>query len=337
MKRLGVYIVILLGSIALIAGFIHPTDAQARPKVSIMVGGLEKIIYLPYMLTQRLGYFAQEGVDVTLYDEASGQSAEEEMLAGRVDGTGGFYDHSIDLQSKGKIVEAVVIMNRVPGEALVVSNSSGINTLAGLRGKRIGVTSFGSSTNFLASFLVTKGGGSQGEYTPVPVGAGNTLIAAMQQNRIEAAVTTDPTVSRLIKMGLAHVLVEMRNSAGTRAALGGTYPATSLYMRVDFVNSHKDAVQRTVKAFVRTLKYLQTTKPDAIMAQLPEDYYVGDKPLYLAALQASMNMFNPTGLMPPDGPPTVLRVLASFNKELDPTKIDLSKTFTDEFVQAASK
>jgi NitT/TauT family transport system substrate-binding protein len=73
------------------------------------------------------------------------------------------------------------------------------------------------------------------------------------------------------------------------------------------------------------------------MAQLPEDYYVGDKPLYLAALQASMNMFNPTGLMPPDGPPTVLRVLASFNKELDPTKIDLSKTFTDEFVQAASK
>ena len=337
MKRLGVHIVILLGSIALIAGFIHPTDAQARPKVSIMVGGLEKIIYLPYMLTQRLGYFAQEGVDVTLYDEASGQSAEEEMLAGRVDGTGGFYDHSIDLQSKGKIVEAVVIMNRVPGEALVVSNSSGINTLAGLRGKRIGVTSLGSSTNFLASFLVTKGGGSQGEYTPVPVGAGNTLIAAMQQNRIEAAVTTDPTVSRLIKMGLAHVLVEMRNSAGTRAALGGTYPATSLYMRADFVNSHKDAVQRTVKAFVRTLKYLQTTKPDAIMAQLPEDYYVGDKPLYLAALQASMNMFNPTGLMPPDGPPTVLRVLASFNKELDPTKIDLSKTFTDEFVQAASK
>ena len=60
---------------------------------------------------------------------------------------------------------------------------------------RSNVTGLGSSTNFLASFLVTKGGGSQGEYTPVPVGAGNTLIAAMQQNRIEAAVTTDPTVS----------------------------------------------------------------------------------------------------------------------------------------------
>jgi NitT/TauT family transport system substrate-binding protein len=64
---------------------------------------------------------------------------------------------------------------------------------------------------------------------------------------------------------------------------------------------------------------------------------VGDKPLYLAALRASTNMFSPTGLMPPDGPPTVLRVLASFNRELDPRKIDLPKTYTDAFVIAASK
>lgn len=46
-------------------------------------------------------------------------------------------------------------------------------------------------------------------------------------------------------------------------------------------------------------------------------------------------MFNPTGAMAPDGPPTVLKALASFNKELDPKKIDLSKTYTDEFVKAA--
>jgi sulfonate transport system substrate-binding protein len=62
---------------------------------------------------------------------------------------------------------------------------------------------------------------------------------------------------------------------------------------------------------------------------------VGDKPLYLTALGASMNMFNPSGVMPPDGPATVLKVLASFNKELDPNKIDLKKTYTDEFVQGA--
>jgi NitT/TauT family transport system substrate-binding protein len=101
------------------------------------------------------------------------------------------------------------------------------------------------------------------------------------------------------------------------------------------VNSHKDAVQRTVNAFARTLQYLQSHTPAQVADQMPEDYYVGDKPLYLSALSASMNMFNPTGTMPPDGPPTVLKVLASFEKDLDPSKIDLKKTYTDEFVHAA--
>ncbi len=335
MMRAKIFLAIVLCVLVLGVGSVGFAGAQGMPKFAIMVGGLEKIIYLPAMLAQRLGYFKEAGVDVTLYNESAGVEAEDEMLAGRVDGAVGFYDHSIDLQSKGKIVEAVIILDRVPGEALVVSERSGIKTLADLKGKKIGVTSFGGSTNFLASFLVTKGGGSSTQYTPLPVGAGNTLIAAMQQNRIDAAVTTEPTVSRLMKMGLAHVLVDMRTAAGTRVALGGTYPAACLYMKTDQVNSHKDAVQRTVAAFVKTLQYLQSHNASAVAGQMPEDYYVGDKPLYLAAMGASMNMFNPTGTMPPDGPPTVLKVLASFNKELDPNKIDLKKTYTDEFVKAA--
>jgi len=328
---------ILVGILFLGLGIRGSAGAPAQSRLSIMVGGLEKIIYLPAMLTERLGYFKEAGVNITLLNEGAGVEAEDEMLAGRVDGVVGFYDHSIDLQSKGKIVEAVIILDRVPGEALVVSNRSGIKTLADLKGKHIGVTGLGSSTNFLANFLVVKGGADRSQYTPVPVGAGNTLIAAMQQNRIEAAITTEPTVSRLMKIGLAHVLVDMRTAAGTRGALGGTYPAACLYMKADYANSHRDAVARAVAAFTKTLQYLQTHSPSVVADKMPEDYYVGDKPLYLAALGASMNMFNPTGMMPPDGPPTVLKVLASFNKEMDPNKIDLKKTYTDEFVKTALK
>lgn len=336
-QRIGMVVLLSVFFLVFSTSVRAPVGAQAMPKVSIMVGGLEKIIYLPAMLAERLGYFKDAGVDVTLLNEGAGVEAEDELIAGRVDGVGGFYDHTIDLQSKGKFLEAVVIWDRVPGEALVVANSSGINQLSDLKGKQIGVTGLGSSTNFLANFLVTKGGGGPGAYTPVPVGAGNTLIAAMQQGRIQAAVTTEPTVSRLYKQGLAHVLVDMRTAAGTRAALGGTYPAACIYMRTDWVNGHRDAVGRLVAAFVKTLQYLQTHSASDVAARMPEDYYVGDKPLYLTALGASMNMFNPTGQMPPDGPPTVLKVLATFNKELDPKKIDLSKTYTDEFVLAALK
>jgi NitT/TauT family transport system substrate-binding protein len=337
MRRGRMWVALLLSVLLLGVGSVGTVGAQAMPKVNIVVGGLEKIIYLPAMLTQRLGYFKDAGVDVSLIDEAAGVDAELELIAGKIEGVVGFYDHTIDLQSKGKFLEAVIILDRVPGEALVVSEKSGIKTLADLKGKRIGVTGLGSSTNFLAAFLVTKGGGDRTQYTPLAVGAGNNLIAAMQQNRIEAAVTTEPTISRLSKMGIAHVLVDMRTAAGTRAALGGTYPAACLYMRTDWVNSHKDAVQRTVAAFAKTLAYLQSHRGSEVADKMPEDYYVGDKPLYLAALGASMNMFNPTGTMPTDGPPTVLKVLATFNKDLDASKIDLKKTYTDEFVLAAKK
>ena len=67
--------------------------AMAADKVTIIVGGYEKQIYLPAKLAQNLGYFTAEGLDVELLNEASGVDAENEMLAGAVQGVVGFYDH----------------------------------------------------------------------------------------------------------------------------------------------------------------------------------------------------------------------------------------------------
>ncbi|HEY6406883.1 MAG TPA: ABC transporter substrate-binding protein, partial [Ktedonobacteraceae bacterium] len=64
-------------------------------QLKIMVGGLSKQIYLPNKLTQQLGYFQQQGLDVTLIDEASGQSSVNELLAGQVDAGSGSYNHTI--------------------------------------------------------------------------------------------------------------------------------------------------------------------------------------------------------------------------------------------------
>ena len=69
-------------------------SSSGTTHLSIMVGGLSKQIYLPNELTAQLGYFSQEGLDVTLIDEASGQSSENEVLAGQVDaGSGILHGH----------------------------------------------------------------------------------------------------------------------------------------------------------------------------------------------------------------------------------------------------
>src|SRR5258708_19464267 len=77
-----------------------PSTSNGKIQLKIMVGGLSKQIYLPNMLTQRLGYFAQQGLDVTLIDEASGQSSENEVLPGPVDASPGSYTPTIHLPAK---------------------------------------------------------------------------------------------------------------------------------------------------------------------------------------------------------------------------------------------
>ncbi|EJC83524.1 ABC-type nitrate/sulfonate/bicarbonate transport system, periplasmic component [Rhizobium leguminosarum bv. trifolii WSM2297] len=308
--------------------------ANAADKITIMVGGYEKQIYLPAKLAESLGYFKDEGLDVELLNEAAGVDAENQLLAGAVQGVVGFYDHCVDLQAKGKFVESIVQFSQAPGEVEMVSSKHPeIKSPADFKGKTLGVTGLGSSTNFLTLFMASKAGLKPGDVVTVPVGAGGTFIAAMQQDQIQAGMTTEPTISRLVKTGEASVLVDMRTVESTRQALGGTYPAASLYMEASWVDAHKEEAQKLANAFVKTLKYINTHSAAEIADKMPKDFYVGDKDGYIKALDAGKGMFTPDGVMPEDGPKTVLAVLSEFSKNVKGKQIDLSKTYTTEFVK----
>jgi NitT/TauT family transport system substrate-binding protein len=322
--------------LGLCAAMAMSTCAIAAEKVTIIVGGYEKQIYLPAKLTESLGYFKAEGLDVELLNETSGVDAENEMLAGAVNGVVGFYDHCVDLQTKGKFVQSVVQFSQAPGEVELVSNKyPEIKSMADLRGKSLGVTGLGSSTNFLTQYLMVKAGVPMGDFTNIPVGAGTTFIAAMQQDKIQAGMTTEPTISRLLKTGEARVLVDMRTIEKTKAALGGPYPAASLYMATDWVEKNKPTVQKLANAFVKTLKFINMHSAAEIADKMPKDFYAGDKDAYVKALADGKAMFTADGVMPSGGPETVLSVLAGFSKNLKGKTVDLSKTYTTEFVKNA--
>jgi NitT/TauT family transport system substrate-binding protein len=230
----------------------------------------------------------------------------------------------------------VVQFSQAPGEVELVSTKHPeIKSVADFKGKSVGVTGLGSSTNFLTMYLEVKNGLQVSDVTSVPVGAGTTFIAAMQQDKIQAGMTTEPTISRLLKSGDATVLVDMRTIEKTKEALGGTYPAASLYMETSWVDKHKEEVQKLANAFVKTLKYINTHSAEEIADKMPKEFYVGDKDMYVKGLADGKGMFTPDGKMPAGGPETVLAVLQSFKKALKDKTIDLSKTYTTEFVDAA--
>src|SRR5437016_8532142 len=159
--------------VALICALGAAGPAVAGDKIALMVGGIEKQIYLPAKLTEQLGFFKEQGLDVELLSQPAGVDAENELVAGAVQGVVGFYDHTIDLQAKGKLVESVVQFSQAPGEVEMVSTKHPeIKSAADFKGMSLGVTGLGSSTNFLTQYLAVKNGVKLGDFTSVPVGAG---------------------------------------------------------------------------------------------------------------------------------------------------------------------
>jgi NitT/TauT family transport system substrate-binding protein len=313
-------------------------DAADGGQVTIMVGGIDKVIYLPAMLTQQLGYFKDEGVDVKLMTEPSGASAETELVANKVDGVVGFYDHTVTLQAQGKCVESVVQMAKVPGEVEMVSTkASGLSAPADFKGKKLGVTSAGSSTDYLTQYLATKSGVDPKDYTTVAVGAGSTFLTGLQRGSIDAGMTTDPTVEAVLNQGAGKVLLDMRTEQGTEQALGGLYPASSLYMNCDYVQKNPQTVQKIADALVKTLGWINSHSAADIAAKMPTEYSGGDMATYTKSIDATKGIFTADGKMPQGGPDTVLNVLGSFSPVVQPKKdsIDLAKTYTTKFVDAA--
>lgn len=312
---------------------------QAAPaKVSIMVGGLNKQIYLPNKLTEALGYFKDQNLQVDLIDEPSGKDTTVEVVAGNVDFGSGSYDHTIDIAAAGKSITMVALLLQEPGEFVMVSKqkADSLKSPKDLKGANAGVTSLGSGTHTLMRAIVTKAGLQVSDVNYVAAGAGDTFIAAMKQGKIDVGVTTQPTVLRLQKTGDGQIFVDLSKPETTRAALGGDYPFISIFARADYIAAHKDVTQRVVNAYVKTLKWIATHTPLEIAEKLPADYYGGDKDGYVQALKDSMGMFSPDGKMTKGAPEFELSLLKQFNENVQKNpNVDLSKTYTDEFVNAA--
>ena len=233
--------------------------AASLPTVKLMVGGIDKQIYLPYQLAQNLGFYKKYGVNVQLSTEVNGGvGAEDAMASGQVDMAGAWYIHTIDFQSKGKDVEDVVQLSGAPGEREMCGTNSGVHSAADFKGKTLGVTDLGSGTDELTQFLAAQKGISRKQYHTLAVGAGATAIAAIQRGTAQCVMTTQPTVGALETKKLADSAIDLATTQGAQAALGGAWPAAGVLAQTDWVNSHKDTVQKVVDALVATMHWINT-------------------------------------------------------------------------------
>ena len=83
------------------------------------------------------------------------------------------------------------------------------------------------------------------------------------------------------------------------------------------------------------LKWLQTAGPSDIIKTVPEGYLLGDRALYLASFNKVREAIALDGIMSDEGPRTALKALTSFDPNIKADRIELAKTYTNEFVRRA--
>jgi len=314
-------------------------DTASMPTVKMMVGGINKQIYLPYQLAEQLGYYKKYGVNMELSDEQhGGVGAEEAMASGQVDMAGSWYVHTVDFQSKGKNVTNLVQLSGAPGERLMCGTNSGVHSAADIKGKTMGVTDLGSGTDELTQFIASKAGITKSDYKTLAVGAGATAIAAIQRGSADCVMTTQPTVGALMSKNLAYTAVDLATSDGAAKVLGGDWPAAGLIANADWVKSHEDAAQKVVNALVDTMHWINTHSAAEIADKLPASFVQNStisKDDYVAALNNDKAQFLPDGIMPAGGPKVIFDM--EKGNGVDTSKVTIANTFTNKYALAANK
>ena len=312
---------------------------SSQPTVRLMVGGIDKQIYLPYELAQRLGFYKKYGVTMQLSTETNGGvGAEDAMASGQVDMAGAWYIHTIDFQSKGKNVVDLVQLSGAPGEREMCGTNSGVHSAADFKGKTMGVTDLGSGTDELTQFMAAQKGVKRSDYHTLAVGAGTTAIAAIQRGAAQCVMTTQPTVGALESKHQAYSAIDVATTQGAQAALGGAWPAAGVLARADWVNSHKSTVQKVVNALVATMHWINTHSATDIANKLPSEYVQNStitKAQYVAGLTTDKGQFLPDGIMPAGGPKVVYAMEKLIGTNV--SKVKLSNTFTNQYAMTANK
>ncbi|MEN3293950.1 MAG: sulfonate transport system substrate-binding protein [Burkholderiales bacterium] len=309
-----------------------------KPKVSIAVGGKNLFYYLPLTIAEQLGYFKDEGLQVEISDFAGGAKALQALVGGSADVVSGAFEHTINMQSKGQVITAFVLQGRAPQIVMGVSNKTMPNykSIADLKGKKIGVTAPGSSTNIMANFVLAKGGLKPTDVSFIGVGTSAGALSALRSGQIDAISNLDPVITMLQQKNEIKVIADTRTLKDTNEIFGGPMPAATLYASDAFLKKNPNTAQALTNAMVRALKWIQKAGPSDIIKVVPESYLLGDRGLYIEAFMKVREAISPDGMIPEAGPKTALRTLQAFEPDLASKNIDLSKTFTNEMVKKAN-
>ncbi len=279
-------------------------EGAQRVKLTMPVTALSMT---PVYIAKAKGYFAEEGLDVEMTVTGGGGPDIMALIAGEADFSFTTGDNVILASQEGK--RLIMVMNGLHRLFINwamhkdVAKAKGITEatplaekLKALKGLNVGVTQLGALTSHLASFVIRKAG-----YVPhqdvkiVPVGAGPSWLAALENRKVDVALTATPVPETAISRGFAIMFIN--NATGEDPSVP-EFLMENLVTRQEVIQKDPDLVRKMIRALMKANKWAPASSPEQVVEALQPFLGKTDPALLLAGVRST----RPT--LSPDGRPT---------------------------------
>ena len=276
---------------------------------------------IPVNVGEKLGFFKKHGLDLKIVNFGGGSKMVQAMTAGSIDiGAGAGIEMAF--VAKGAPMRAVCEdAGPLSFISVGVPWNSPIRSLKDLKGKRIGVTSSGSLTDWLARELARHEGWGPNGVRTVAIGGGIAPVeAAFVAHQVDAAINGTSKLLTLAQKKEARVLAPVSSYEGNIAS--GVFYASN-----KFITTHPSAIRAFTGAWMETVDYMRKHKAETVKIESNVTHF--NPQIMSKEYDITIGMFTKSCRFGPQSLATLSRSFVEL--KLLPAAPDMSKLYTTAF------
>lgn len=313
-----------LGLVASVVATALLGGPMARAETTLRVGKVvaQNFGFVPLNVGVEEGFFKSEGLDIKEFDFAGGAKQQQALLAGSIDiAIGGGTDMGFVAKGSPMIgIAAITASPRFLG--FIAGDDPTLKAMTDLKGRKVGVTTAGSTTKWLVDQLdQSQGWGADGA-TPVAIGGAlSTELAALKTHEVAAFVDAPAIGFQLESEHAGHLMF-------TADAYLKKFEVFVIYATNPLAAQNPDAIRRFLKGWFEAVQYMRGHKSETV--EIARKVTGFSKPVEEREYDLLMPAMSTTGTFDTEA----LAPLAQSFVDLKmlPQKPDLTKFYTEKFL-----
>jgi len=262
MARSFIFSALLLFAVTIVSSGV----AHAQQKVAASYPGIAGY-NIPFWVALDAGEFKKAGLEVDPVMISGGSKSMQALLSGGLD-----FAHvsgGVSVQANLSGADVTILATAANSMSAGVIAAKDIRTFQDLRGKKIGIASFGGNNDIGLRFALKKNGiNPDKEVTFLQMGGERNRLTALERGAIAATIMSPP--------GLFVAEAQGYSRLGDLNAMGMRYPELSIVGRKRDLKERRDLVRRYLRAYLESVRVMKGNR-DLTVRVIEKYIHVGSK------------------------------------------------------------